>query len=258
MKRLTWLVVIGTVLLSLFLASCGSPSASPPASAPPDLVRVGTNAAWPPFESINKETGQIEGFDIDLMNGILARVSLNASYINKDSFGPLLDEMAQGLYDAAIASITITEERKKEMLFSDPYFAVGQTVTVRTSDRTTTGKDTLKGKVGALKGTTGAKEVEKIKAASLITYDDIAEVFHDLIDGNLDAVVCDNPVALVYVGKYPGQLKTVGGVFTDEHYGIAVAKDEPELLAEINAGLKTVKGEGLIEELTKKWLEVSQ
>jgi polar amino acid transport system substrate-binding protein len=258
MKRLTRLIIIGPLLLSLILASCGFPAGSPSVSVQTTLVHVATNAAWPPFESINKETGQLEGFDIDMMKAIAARMNLKAEFINKDSFGPLLDEMAQGKYDAAIASITITEERKKDILFSDPYFAVGQTIAVRETDRTITGKDTLRGKVGALQGTTGAKEVEKIKTAGLITYEDIAQVFQDLMESELDAVVCDNPVALVYVGKYPGKLKTVGGVFTDEHYGIAVNKEKPELLLKINAGLKAIKNEGLIEELTKKWLEVSK
>ena len=257
MKRLTWSVILIPLLFGLVLTSCGSPASSPSMPAQ-TLVHVATNAGSPPFESINKKTGQLEGFDIDIMNAIAARMNLKVEFINKDSFGPLLDEMAQGKYDAAIAAIVITEERKKDMLFSDPYFAVGQTVIVRESETAITGKDTLRGKVGALQGTTGAKEVEKSKAAVLVIYEDISQVFEDLMASELDAVVCDNPVALVYVGKYPGKLKTVGGVFTNENYGIAVNKEKPELLTKINAGLKAIKSEGQIEELTRKWLEVSK
>jgi polar amino acid transport system substrate-binding protein len=74
------------------------------------------------------------------------------------------------------------------------------------------------------------------------------------MNGQIDAVVADNPLALGYVGKNSDKLKTVGKVFTEEEYGIAVCKTKTDLLAKINAGLKAVKEEGLIENLSKKWL----
>jgi polar amino acid transport system substrate-binding protein len=98
-------------------------------------------------------------------------------------------------------------------------------------------------------------EVEKIKSATLKTYDDIGLAFQDLMNGQINAVVCDNPVALEYVGKNPDKLKTAGDIFTDENYGIAVAKGKTDLLSKINAGIKAVKSEGLIQQLSKKWLE---
>jgi len=97
--------------------------------------------------------------------------------------------------------------------------------------------------------------LEKIKTATLKTYDDIGLAFQDLMNGQINAVVCDNPVALGYTGKNPDKLKTVGGIFTDENYGIAVAKGKTELLANINAGIKAIKSEGLLEQFSKKWLE---
>jgi len=67
--------------------------------------------------------------------------------------------------------------------------------------------------------------------------------------------VADNPLSLLYVGQNPTKLKTAGGVFTDEFYGIAVAKGKTDLLAKINTGLQAVKTEGLIEQLSKKWIK---
>jgi polar amino acid transport system substrate-binding protein len=93
-----------------------------------------------------------------------------------------------------------------------------------------------------------------MKGVTLKTYDDIGLAFQDLMNGQIDAVVADNPLVLGHVGKNPDKLKVVGGIFTDEYYGIAVCKNKPELLAKINAGLKAVQDEGLIEKLTKKWL----
>jgi polar amino acid transport system substrate-binding protein len=76
----------------------------------------------------------------------------------------------------------------------------------------------------------------------------------DLMNGQIDAVVADNPLALEYVGKNADKLKSAGGVFTDENYGIAVCKTKPELVAKINEGLAAVKAAGVIDQLVDKWL----
>jgi len=245
MKKLPLLVTIGLVFTSMILASC---------SSTPTKIRVATDATWPPFEYVNEQTKQIEGFDIDLFKAIAEKENLDVEFINV-AFDPLLAGMAQGTYDAAISSITITEERAKVMLFSDPYYAAGQLVVVRKDNTTITGKDTLTGNVGAQIGTTGAMEVEKIPAATLKTYDDIGLAFQDLMNGQINAVVSDNWLAVGYVAKNQDKLKTAGAIFTSENYGIAVAKGKTDLLAKINAGLKAVKSEGLIEELSQKWIE---
>jgi polar amino acid transport system substrate-binding protein len=244
MKRLFCYVLVGLILLAL-LPGCAQKTAK---------IRVATDATWPPFEYVNEQTKVIEGFDIDLFKAIAEKEGIEVEFINV-AWDPLLAGIAQCQYDAAISSITITEERAKEMLFSDPYFEAGQIVTVRKDNTDITNKDALGGKVvGAQIGTTGSFEVEKIVGATLKTYDDIGLAFQDLMNGQIDAVVADNPLALEYVGKNSDKLKTVGEVFTSEFYGIAVCKTKTDLLAKINSGLKAVKKEGLIEDLVKKWL----
>ncbi len=246
MKKLILLGISVLMLASLVFTSCSSGGTT--------KIRVATDATWPPFEFVNDETSKIEGFDIDVMNAIAERENLDIEFVNV-GWDALLAGMAQGTYDAAISSITITEDRKKEMLFSNPYFEAGQIITVLKSNTTITGKDNLTGMVGAQLGTTGAMEIEKIAGATLKNYDDIGLAFQDLMNGQIVAVVCDNPVALGYVGKNPDKLKIVGAAFTDENYGIAVAKGKADLLAKINAGLQAVIAEGLIEEFSAKWLE---
>jgi len=163
--------------------------------------------------------------------------------------------MAQGTYDMAISSITITEDRKKDMLFSDPYFAAGQIVVVGINETKITGPGDLAGVVGAQIGTTGAFEVEKVAAATLKTYDDIGFAFQDLMNGQIVAVVCDNPVALGYVGENPTKLKTAGDVFTDEYYGIAVAKRNADIIGKLNTAIAALKTEGKFDALSDKWLK---
>ena len=245
MKRIFGYVLIGLILCSLVLSGCGPKT---------EKIRIATDATWPPFESVNEQTKEIEGFDIDLMTAIAERAGLEIEFVNV-AWDPLLAGIAQCQYDAAISAMTITEERKKHFLFSDPYFEAGQIVTVHIDNTDITDKDALAGKIaGAQIGTTGSFEVEKIEGATLKTYDDIGLAMQDLMNRQIDAVVADNPLALGYVGKNPDKLKTVGEVFTEENYGIAVCKTKEDLVEKINMGLKAVKEEGLIEKLAEKWL----
>ena len=244
MKRIFLLAMIGLVLIGL-LAGCAEKT---------EKVLVATDATWPPFESVNEQTKEIEGFDIDLLNAIAEEAGLEIEYVNV-GFDPLLAGIAQCQYDAAISAMTITEERKQKMLFSNPYFEAGQIVTVRIDNSDISGKDSLGGKtVGAQIGTTGAIIIGDMDDVTLKTYDDVGLAFQDLMNGQIDAIVADNPLALEYVNKNSNKLKTAGEVFTEEYYGIAICKDNTELQAKINAGLKAVKAEGLIEELIQKWI----
>jgi polar amino acid transport system substrate-binding protein len=248
MKKLLTLVLFGLIVASLLLASCGTKTEEG------IKYTCATDATWPPFEFIDDQTKEIVGFDIDIMKAIAEKRQLNIEYVNV-AWDALLAGVAQGTYDCAISSITITEERKKDMLFSNPYFSAGQIVVVRKDNTDITGKDTLKGQVGVQLGTTGDIEVQKIKAATVKPYDDIGLAFQDLMNGQVDAVVCDNPVATLYVGKNPDKLKLAGAPFTDESYGIAVAKGKEELLTQINYGITWVKSIGTIDTAKNKWLK---
>jgi len=100
-------------MISLLFTSC---------TAKPTAYKVATDATWPPFESVNEQTKKIEGFDIDLMDAIAQKEGLQIEYVNV-GFDPLLAGVASEQYDAAISSITITEDRKKDMLFLRPVFS---------------------------------------------------------------------------------------------------------------------------------------
>lgn len=244
MRKLFLFVVIGVLLVSI-LPGCGQETLK---------VRIATDATWPPFEYVDEQTMEIVGFDIDLIKAIAEEAGLEIEILNV-AWDPLLAGIAQCQYDAAISAMTITAERKEAMLFSNPYFEAGQLVIVEFDNTDIKSKEDLGGKtVGAQIGTTGSFEVEKIAGATLKTYDDIGLAMQDLMNGQIDAVIADNPLAMGYANANPDKLKTVGAVFTSEYYGIAVCKSKPELLDRINEGLAKVKAEGLIDELILKWL----
>lgn len=251
MKRTFYLCMMGLVVLSLVLTACAAPTPTPK-----QVVKmvVATDATFPPFEIVDDATKELTGFDIELMKAIAVKGGFEIEFVNI-AFDPMLAGLAQCQYDAGIAAITITDDRKAAMLFSDPYINAGQIVAVRKDETVIKSKDDLKGKtIGVQLGTTGALEAEKIEGAVIKTYDAYDLAFLDLQNGQVDAVIADYPTALNFVGKAPEKLTVTGEVFTDESYGIAVCKTKPEYIDLINKGLAAAKQDGTIQQLEQKWL----
>ncbi len=253
MKKISWILVTLLALMALVLPGCSDNGGTTTTTTPTVLkIRVATDATWPPFEYVDTATNKIVGFDIDLFNEIAKKANLEVEYINVE-WDSLLAGMAQGTYDAAISSITITAERQLKMNFSDPYYAAGQIIVVRASNTTITGAGNIKGKVGVQSGTTGDTEVSAMTGVEKVAYDDIGLAFNALMTNQIDAVVCDTPVAAGYVKTNPTALKTVGAMLSAEEYGIAVPKGKEDLLARINTALAQVKSAGTIPTLLTKW-----
>lgn len=245
MKRTTLFVLSILVILATLLSAC---------SAPKTKVSVATDATFPPFEFVDEKSQQITGFDVELIRLVADKAGLEIA-IENTPFDSVTAGISQCQFDIAIAAITITDERKQNMLFSDPYINAGQIVVVRKDETAIKGFADLNGKtVAAQLGTTGAIEAEKIPDVTFKPYDSYDLAFLDLQNAQVDAVIVDYPTALGFIAKNPEKLTTAGDVFTDESYGIAVCKSKPELVEKINAALKALKDEGKIKELETKYL----
>lgn len=221
------------------------------------VLTLATDATWPPMEYKN-EAGDLVGFDIDMINAIADAAGFVVD-IKNTAWDGIFAGLGNGAYDAVISSVTITDERKETMDFSSPYVNCGQVLVVRTEDAKNieTLADLVGKTAGAQIGTTGAMEIEKAEAVSGKEYDELGFAIEDLINGNIEGVVCDSPIAADFVltnGAYVGKLKIVGEPFTEELYGIAVKKGNADSLALINKGLKIVIESGKQEELIDKWL----
>jgi len=248
MNKLILFSIITCVLLAMLLPACS------PAAPEKKKLTVACDATWPPFEIINEQTKELDGFGPELMRAIAAKAGLDIELVNV-GFDSLMAGVSQCQYDMAVSSITITDERKKTILFSDPYYLAGQMVTVRKDNDSIKSKDDLAGKtVGGQIGTTGIIEAGKIAGANVKTYDEVGFAFQDVINGRLDAVIADSPVAQGYVAKNKDKLKTAGPIFTDENYGIAICKKNADLVPKINAAIKALKDEGFLDRLSQKWI----
>jgi polar amino acid transport system substrate-binding protein len=219
-------------------------------------VVVATDSTFPPMEFVDEQK-QIVGYDMDLMKAIAEAAGFTVEF-KSVAWEGIFAGVASDKYDAIISSVTITEERKAEMDFSNPYFNAGQILVVKSDTKNVELLKDLAGKtVGAQIGTTGAMEVEKVKEVTLKSYDEIGLAFEDLNNGRIQGVVVDTFTAQDYAlknEKYKVSLKIVGKPFTDEYYGIVVKKGNKELLDLINAGLKKVTDSGKVAEIEKKWL----
>ncbi len=237
-------------LVALFIASCGGGQKSDPANR--TLLRVGTDPTYPPFETVNPQTGEIDGFDIELITAIAKTNGWSVEF-TAVPFDGMIPGLTGGKYDVAISATTITPERQQVVNFSDPYYLAGQVVAVPFTDTLTTSVTQLSGKrVGVQLGTTGEMMAKKIEGAQVFPFDNIGAAFIDMANGNLDAVLNDFPTTQAYI-KAHGTAKTVGELLSSEQYGILIPKSEPELLKQINSGLQKIRTDGTYDSLHVKW-----
>ncbi|MFP4565309.1 MAG: basic amino acid ABC transporter substrate-binding protein [Spirochaetaceae bacterium] len=252
MKRLLLVTLILAVASGVALAGGGQEE-----EGRPETITVATDATWPPMEFVDSETGDLVGFDIDLMNRIAEEAGFEVE-IQNTAWDGIFAGLGAGEYDAVISSVTITDERDETMDFSEPYINAGQVLIVHQSTSGVSTLEDLRGEqVGAQIGTTGAIEVQNMDDVELRTYDEIGLAVEDLANRRISGVVADTPIAANYALQnedYADSLKIVGEPFTNEFYGIAVREGNDEVLAMIDEGLAAAREAGYIEELEDKWL----
>jgi polar amino acid transport system substrate-binding protein len=217
------------------------------------------DATWPPMEMID-EKRQIVGYSIDYKNAAAKEAGFTPVFRNT-AWDGIFAGLAAGNYDAILSSVSITEERKKAMDFSIPYYEVKQGLVVAKDSPAKTLED-LQGKtVGAQIGTTGYFAIQKVAGVNARSYDEIGLAMQDLYNGRIDGVVCDDPVAAQYAlnePRFAERLHLVSVIDADEpeYYGVAVNKGNKEILDLINKGIQAVKDKGIEDELKKKWFGI--
>jgi ABC-type amino acid transport substrate-binding protein len=282
--------LVATAAMSLLLAACGtesddSPRTSPAAQlaettldkcvndvgeTPPaqpkgrpietiksGVLTVGSDTAFPPFESI--EGGKAVGFDVDMMTEIGKRIGVPKVEFQTAVFDTIFTALAAGKYDVVASAVTIRADRKKTVDFSEPYFTADLSLSVTDENADAiTGVEDLDGKVvGVQSGTTSetcAQSELKSTVKDIRSYDTIPDAFTDLSAGRVDAVFIDLPTAAELLESRTG-IRIVQKVKTEEDYGFAVAKTNPDLRVAINEALGEMKDDGTYARLFKKWFK---
>ena len=217
------------------------------------VLVMATNAEFPPYEY--HDGGEIVGIDAEIAKAIADELGMELE-IEDIAFDSIIPEITSGKADMGLAGMTVTEDRKQSVDFTDTYAKASQKIIVK-EDSAIASPDDLTGViVGVQQGTTGDIYVSDLEAdgTTVERYNKGFEAVQALSQGKIDAVVIDGEPAKTFVAQTEG-LKILEESFTDEEYAIAVKKGNTELLEKINGALKTLKDNGTLDEIVAKYIK---
>ncbi len=275
-SRRSFLAAAGLTVAALALTACGgsastassaaassvaaSSEAASTSAAAAELTTVeagkltmATNAAFPPYE-MTTDAGEFEGIDIDTAKAIAEKLGLELQIDDMD-FDAALLSVQQGKADIVMAGVTVTDERKAVMDFSDSYATGIQSIIVPEGSDIASPDDLAGKKIGTQRGTTGYIYCsDDFGDENVVAYDDGLTAVQALNNGQVDAVVIDNAPAKEYVAANPG-LKILDTAYAQEDYAIGVAKGNTELLNAINGALEELQADGTLQSIVGKYIK---
>ena len=253
MKKTTLAILI---LACATLAACGKNEPKPETSKAVTEYVVGTDAAYAPFSSMNAQKEAI-GYEIEIIQAIADHAGIKIKVLNTP-FDGIFNALNQGDRDILISSITITDQRKQTVDFTDPYFEANQLIAVPSNSKVEKFADLKALKIGVQSATTGDEISQQLVGKNnpnVKRFESMPLAFQELEGGGVDAVVGDNGVVVNYV-KNNGtkNFRIINDpAFPKEFYGIVVKKDNAELLTKLNAGLAAIKADGTADKIYAKY-----
>ena len=271
-NRRSFLAAAGLTAAALALTACGgsasstasstassaasSEAASTSVAAELTTVEAGkltmaTNATFPPYE-MTTDSGEIEGIDVDTAKAIAEKLGLELQIDDMD-FDAALLSVQQGKADIVMAGVTVTDERKAVMDFSDSYATGIQSIIVPNGSDIASPDDLAGKKIGTQRGTTGYIYCsDDFGDDAVVAYDDGLTAVQALKNGQVDAVVIDNAPATEYVAANPG-LVILDTSYAEEDYAIGMAKGSA-LEDAVNAALEELKADGTLQSIVDKYI----
>lgn len=216
-----------------------------------NVLRVGTDATFPPMEFV--ENGKRTGFDIELVEAIGKAMGKQVEWVDID-FKGLIPGLISKRFDMAVSAIYITDERKKVVDFTEPYYAGGLVAMVKDGNTSIKKLADLDGKKVTVQ--VGTKSVgfltQNYPKVQRVEVEKNQEMFNLVDIGRADAAITGKPAAYQYVRTRPG-LRVLEEQLTTEEYGMALRKDAPELTKAVNAAIAKLKADGTYAAIVKKW-----
>ena len=251
MKNLKKILAAVLALCLLFcLAGCGTKDTNSDADS--NKLVIGTNAAFPPYEYVDDD-GNIIGIDAEIAAAIAEKLGMELE-IKDMEFDSLITACSGGSVDVVLAGMTVTDERKESVNFSDTY-ATGIQVIIVKEDSDIATADDLDGKIiGVQAGTTGDIYcTDDYGQDNVKQYNNGALAVAALKNGQVDCVIIDNAPAKSFVAANEG-LKILDTEYVTEDYAIAVAKENTKLLDDINKAMAELKADGTIDKIVDKYI----
>lgn len=259
MKKIISLVMVLVMATAVFSA-CGSKSSDSKSGGDgKQVLSMATNAEFPPYEYVEGE--DVVGIDVDIAQAIADKLGMELKVDNMN-FDSIIPAITSGKDAIGAAGMTVTDERKKNVDFTDSYATGVQVVVVREDSKITDVKDlTTKGAdntIGVQLGTTGdiycTSDIQDKGFGKVQQFNKGADAVQALVSGKIDCVVIDNQPAKEFVKANKG-LKILDTEYVTEDYAIAVAKDNTELKDKINGALNELKADGTIQKILDKYIK---
>lgn len=245
-------IILAAATLALTLGAAGAQ----------EKLRIGTEGEYPPFNYLDS-AGELKGFDIDIANALCAKMEVECEFVTQEWDG-MIPGLQAKKYDAIIASMSITDERKEQVDFTDKYYNTPPGLAVpKDSDLTEATPEALAGKtVGAQSSTTHANYAEaKFEDTEIRRYPTAEEYKLDLESGRIDAAIDDVVVLSEWLESDEGDCCKLLGTLTPdpvingEGAGIAIRKGETELRDKLNAAIDEIRADGTYEEINEKYFD---
>lgn len=226
------------------------------AASAKDLV-VASNTTFPPFEFVNSQTNEITGFEMDLVRALGAKAGYDVKIMNM-GFDGIIPAILSGTVDVGASGFSVTEERKKRVLFADPFYQSGLTVLINKADNgKITGFKDLAGKRIAVQiGTTAAAKAKTIEGATVTTFNNAGEAILELANGGVDAVINDKPVTAYVLTQQPklaAKLTHLPEMLSADDFAMVLRKSDTKLAKELNDAMAAMKASGEYQALYTKW-----
>lgn len=225
-------------------------------------IRVAVEGAYPPFSEIGPD-GKIKGFDIDIANALCADLKAQCTFVQQE-FDGMIPGLNARKFDVVIASMSITEERKRSVAFSDKYYATPARLIAKKGTTLVPTPEGMKGKrIGVQRSTTHDRfATETFKDSEIVRYTGQDQVFLDLQSGRLDAVLLDQAAAnLGFLQRPAGKdFAVLGPLYTDPKYfgigaGVAMRKGDTQLQGKINQAIKDIRANGTYQKIAKQYFD---
>lgn len=267
MKRFSFLAL--AILFILILAACGSKETggssekaeetggieSGDGLKEPGVLRVGFEGTYRPFNFMGDNNKDYEGFDVDISNELAKRMDVETEFV-ATSWDSLIGGLKSDKFDVIIAQMTVTEERKESVDFTDPYVVTGSVLITREDTDDITKLEDIKGKkVGAGAGTTFAEVAESVDGANVTLYKTVNEYLQDLINGRLDVIINDQLLMSYNIKEESLPVKVASEILNEDEIAMAVKKGNTELVEKLNEELAAMIEDGTYEEIYRKWFD---